>query len=54
MKIGESIGDCARREVREETGLDVEIDSIVGLYTDPGHVFAYDDGEVRQEFPSAS
>jgi 8-oxo-dGTP pyrophosphatase MutT (NUDIX family) len=50
MEIGESIADCARREVREETGLEVEIDSIVGLYTDPGHVFAYDDGEVRQEF----
>lgn len=50
MEIGESIADCARREVREETGLDVEITGIVGLYTDPKHVFAYDDGEVRQEF----
>jgi hypothetical protein len=23
---------------------------IVGVYTDPGHVIAYSDGEVRQEF----
>ena len=50
MELGESIADCARREALEETGLTVEILSIVGLYTDPGHVFAYDDGEVRQEF----
>lgn len=50
MDIGESISDCARREVREETGLEVQLLGIVGLYSDPLHVFAYDDGEVRQEF----
>lgn len=50
MEIGETIAGCARREVCEETGLNVELLGIVGLYTDPGHVFAYDDGEVRQEF----
>ena len=50
MEIGESIADCARREAREETGLEVELLGIVGIYSDPGHVFAYDDGEVRQEF----
>lgn len=50
MEIGESIADCAQREVREETGLTVEIMGIVGIYSDPRHVFAYDDGEVRQEF----
>ncbi|MEV8312544.1 NUDIX domain-containing protein [Streptomyces sp. NPDC059900] len=48
--IGERIGDTAVREVVEETGINVEIDSIVGLYTDPQHVLAYDDGEVRQQF----
>ncbi|MEO3846334.1 NUDIX domain-containing protein [Streptomyces sp. B8F3] len=48
--IGERIGDTAVREVKEETGIDVEVDSIVGLYTDPEHVLAYDDGEVRQQF----
>ncbi|MFJ7155265.1 NUDIX hydrolase [Streptomyces sp. NPDC101118] len=50
MEIGESIGECAVRETREETGLTVEITGIVGTYTNPRHVFAYDDGEVRQEF----
>lgn len=50
MEIGESIGQTIVREVREETGLEVEIDHIVGIYSDPNHVFAYDDGEVRQEF----
>ncbi|MFD7583392.1 NUDIX hydrolase [Kitasatospora sp. NPDC059817] len=50
MDIGESIAGCGIRETREETGLDVEITGIVGTYTDPRHVLAYDDGEVRQEF----
>lgn len=30
--------------------MNVGISRIVGIYSDPGHVFAYDDGEVRQEF----
>lgn len=50
MELGESITDCVVREVREETGLDVRPDYVVGVYSDPGHVFAYDDGEVRQEY----
>ncbi|MFG2820134.1 NUDIX domain-containing protein [Kitasatospora sp. NPDC048365] len=50
MDLGESIGGCGVRETREETGIDIEITGIVGTYTDPGHVMAYDDGEVRQEF----
>ena len=50
MNIGESLPDCAVRETKEETGYDVEIIGIVGTYTNPHHVFAYDDGEVRQEF----
>lgn len=50
MNIGESLPDCAVRETREETGFHVEVVGIVGTYTNPHHVFAYDDGEVRQEF----
>lgn len=50
MELGESIADAAVREVEEETGLTVELIGLVGIYTDPGHVMAYYDGEVRQEF----
>jgi 8-oxo-dGTP pyrophosphatase MutT (NUDIX family) len=50
MELGESLAGCVLREVREETGLDVQTVGIVGIYSDPKHVFAYDDGEVRQEF----
>ena len=50
MELGESLAGCGIRETLEETGITVEITGIVGTYTNPGHVFAYDDGEVRQEF----
>lgn len=47
---GESLTDTVVREVKEETGLDVEVVRLVGTYTNPNHVMAYDDGEVRQQF----
>jgi ADP-ribose pyrophosphatase YjhB (NUDIX family) len=50
MDIGETIAQCAEREVEEETGLTVRAYRIVGIYSDPDHVFAYSNGEVRQEF----
>ncbi|MFI9159796.1 NUDIX domain-containing protein [Kitasatospora aureofaciens] len=50
MELGESLAECGIRETHEETGIEIEITGIVGTYTNPGHVFAYDDGEVRQEF----
>lgn len=49
-EIGESIAETVTREVWEETGIKVMIDGVSGLYTDPGHVMKYDDGEVRQQF----
>lgn len=48
--VGESVVDAVRREVLEETGIDVEVTGLSGVYSDPRHVIAYDDGEVRQEF----
>lgn len=50
MDIGETLADAICREVREETGYEVEAIDVVGIYSDPKHVFAYSDGEVRQEF----
>ena len=41
--------DTVVREVKEETGIDVEVTGVVGIYTNPNHVMAYDDGEVRQQ-----
>ncbi|KIF75603.1 DNA mismatch repair protein MutT [Streptomyces sp. 150FB] len=50
MEMGDSLPGTAVREVKEETGLDVEITGLVGTYTDPRHVIAYTDGEVRRQF----
>ena len=50
MELGESIVDTAVREVKEETGLNVEVTGLIGVYTNPHHVMAYTDGEVRQQF----
>ncbi|MFK3981288.1 NUDIX hydrolase [Micromonospora sp. NPDC050397] len=50
MEIGETPSECAVRETREETGIDVKVTGILGVYSDPGHIVAYTDGEVRQEY----
>ncbi len=50
LNPGESVADATVREVREETGIDCQVTGLVGIYSDPDHVAAYDDGEVRQEF----
>jgi ADP-ribose pyrophosphatase YjhB (NUDIX family) len=50
MEVGERIADAAVREVREETGLEVVPEAVVGIYSNPRHVVEYADGEVRQQF----
>lgn len=50
QEIGETIGQTVVREVKEETGIYVEPVRVTGIYSNPQHVIAYTDGEVRQEF----
>ncbi|MFB9930988.1 NUDIX hydrolase [Amycolatopsis halotolerans] len=50
LELGETLAQAVVREVREETGIECEVTGVVGLYSNPHHVIAYDDGEVRREF----
>ncbi len=47
VEIGESVRDAIVREVREETGLTVEVVRLVGVYSDPKlQIVRYPDGNV--------
>jgi 8-oxo-dGTP pyrophosphatase MutT (NUDIX family) len=52
LKKNETIRECAIRECREETGIEIETTALVGVFSDPAHVIAYYHGqkldEVRQ------
>jgi ADP-ribose pyrophosphatase YjhB (NUDIX family) len=52
LKTGETATQCAVRECREETGVDIEITGLVGVFTTPDHIVEYRKGkhttEVRQ------
>lgn len=48
--VGETVSQTVVREVREETGITVEVTGLIGVYSDPAHVIAFADGEIRQEF----
>ncbi|MGW5416669.1 NUDIX hydrolase [Actinomadura geliboluensis] len=51
IDLGESVTQAAIRETKEETGIDVEITGLVGIYSDPKHLIHYtSNNEVRQEF----
>lgn len=51
IDLGESLIQAAIRETREETGIDCEVNGLIGIYTDPKHVIHYtSNNEVRQEF----
>ncbi len=46
MELGETLQETAVRETREETGLDVRPDELLGVYTGPLHT--YSNGDVVQ------
>ena len=47
VEIGESVRDAIVREVREETGLTVEVVRLIGVYSDPRiQIVRYPDGNV--------
>ena len=50
QELGETPSRCAIRETLEETGVLTELTGILGVYSDPRHIVAYSDGEVRQEW----
>lgn len=50
MEPRESIQETAVRTVAEETGFEIRLTGLVGIYTGPGHVVIGDDGEIRQVF----
>ncbi|HTP01973.1 MAG TPA: NUDIX domain-containing protein [Anaerolineales bacterium] len=49
MEPGESIEECCRREVLEETGLDVELTRLVAVYSNRDQLVVYQDG-VKVQF----
>jgi ADP-ribose pyrophosphatase YjhB (NUDIX family) len=50
MKIGESISECCKREIKEELNLNIKIIRIIGLYTSPDFVFDFGNDQIFQPF----
>ena len=48
MDPGESAAECCAREVLEETGLEVRVTKLVGIYTTPDLLIEYPDGNKIQ------
>ena len=45
---GETVLECLARELREETGLEIETATLLGVFSDPTRVVSYPDGAVNR------
>ncbi len=52
MELGESIGQCCLREVKEEVGIKATVEKLVGIYTSPECVFAWSNGKENKVWQS--
>jgi 8-oxo-dGTP diphosphatase len=50
VDVGETAEQAAVRETAEESGVQIAVTEIAGLFTDPRHVIRSAGGEVRQQF----
>ena len=48
MEAGESFSEACKREVQEETGLEVNVKRLIGIYTSPNLLLEYPDGNKWQ------
>jgi len=48
IEPGERADEAVAREVYEETGLKVKPVALIGIYSDPGYIFAYPNGDQVQ------
>jgi 8-oxo-dGTP pyrophosphatase MutT (NUDIX family) len=49
VDVGESVEQCAVRETLEETGIDIRVVRLIGVYSDPKNsIMSYPDGRVVQ------
>lgn len=45
LELGESLADCARRETLEETGIECELERLVGVFSHPSYQLLYPNGD---------
>lgn len=50
LELGETLGDCVRREVREETGYDTCVTRLIGLQSSPKWDVYYPNGDESQQW----
>lgn len=49
VEVGETVAVAVRREVREESGIPIELVAVSGVYSDPTHVLVDPDGSIHQQ-----